>query len=156
MPKIVLTTHIEAPAEVCFDLMRDIRLHTQTTVETNERAVAGVTDGMIGLGQTVTFEGKHFGIRQRLTVKVVEFERPSLFVDEMIEGRFKSFKHVHKFMEADGGTRMIDTLEWTSPLGILGRLVDKLLLERHLRDLVTTRNGRLKHIAEQKRAPVRN
>ncbi len=152
MPTIILESFIAAPAETCFDLMRDIRLHTETTVETDERAVAGVTDGMIGLGQTVTFEGTHFGMRQRLTVKVVKFERPHLFVDEMIEGRFRSFKHIHEFAERERGTLMIDIVEWTSPFGILGRIVDKLLLERHLRDLVTNRNARLKQIAEQRLA----
>ena len=149
MPTIVLETYINASPAVCFDLMRDIRLHTETTVETKEKALAGVKDGMIGLGQTVTFEGTHFGMRQRLTVKVVEFERPHLFVDEMIEGRFKSFKHMHEFFERDGGTLMVDTLRWASPFGIVGRLVDKLVLERHLRHLVATRNARLKQIAEQ-------
>ncbi len=148
MPKFVIETHINASPETCFDLMRDVRLHTETTAQTDERAISGVTEGMIGLGQTVTFEGTHFGMRQRLTVKVIAFERPTLFVDEMIEGRFKSFKHIHEFMLQDGGTFMRDTLEWTSPFGIIGRLMDKLLLERHLRDLVSKRNEKLKEIAE--------
>lgn len=148
MPTLILETQINAPIEVCFDLMRDIGLHTETTTHTNEKAVAGVTDGPIGLGQTVTFEGTHFGIRQRLTVKVVEFDRPGLFVDEMIDGTFRTFRHAHEFYPQAGATLMRDTLTWTSPFGILGRIVDKLLLERHLRDLVTGRNGRLKAIAE--------
>lgn len=128
--------------------MRDVRLHTQTTAHTNEKAVAGVTSGMIGLGQTVTFEGTHFGMRQRLTVEVTACDRPNLFVDEMIEGKFRSFKHTHEFSETSGVTLMRDTVIWTSPFGILGRLVDKLILERHLRDLVTGRNKMLKEIAE--------
>ncbi len=148
MPKLVIETHINASAETCFDLMRDVRVHTQTTSQTNERAVAGVTDGMIGLGQTVTFEGTHFGMRQRLTVKVTAFDRPTLFVDDMVEGRFKSFKHIHEFTPQDGGTLMRDTLQWTSPLGIVGRIVDKLVLEKHLFDLVSKRNEMLKEIAE--------
>ena len=148
MPTVILETLIDAPLEVCFDLIRDIRIHTQTALETKERAVAGVTEGKIGLGQMVTFEGKHFGIRQKLTVKIVEFERPGLFVDEMTEGSFKSFRHIHEFFPLDGGTLMRDTLTWTSPFGILGKIVDKLLLERHLRKLVSTRNARLKEIAE--------
>ncbi len=148
MPSIILETHINASPETCFDLMRDIRIHTQTTSQTNEKTVAGVTDGKIGLGQTVTFEGTHFGMRQRLTVKVTAFEWPRLFVDEMIEGRFRSFKHIHEFTPEKGGTLMRDTLEWTSPFGILGRVIDRLLLERHLRDLVGTRNRKLKEIAE--------
>ncbi len=128
--------------------MRDVRIHTQTTSQTNEKAVAGVTDGMIGLGQTVTFEGTHFGMRQRLTVKVTAFERPTLFVDEMVEGRFKSFKHIHEFTPQNGGTLMRDTLEWTSPFGIIGRLVEGVLLEKHLHSLVSKRNQILKEIAE--------
>lgn len=148
MPQLVLETFIHAPADVCFDLMRDIRIHTETTAQTNESAVAGVTDGMIGLGQSVTFEGRHFGMRQRLTVQVIEFDRPRLFVDEMTEGRFKTFKHIHEFTEAEKGTLMKDMLIWTSPFGILGKIIDKLLLRNHLRNLVRMRNVRLKEIAE--------
>lgn len=148
MPAFTLETFINAPSETCFDLVRDVRIHTQTTSQTNERAVSGVTDGKIGFGQTVTFEGKHFGMRQRLTVRVTEFDRPRLFVDEMTEGRFKTFRHIHEFTPENGGTLMRDTLEWTSPFGILGWVVDRLLLERHLRDLVGTRNQKLKEIAE--------
>ena len=148
MPTIHLKTYIVAPAEVCFDLMRDIRIHTKTTAKTNEVAIAGVTSGKIGLGQTVTFEGRHFGVRQRLTVKVIEFDRPRLLVDEMIEGNFKTFKHIHEFTEIEGGTLMRDTLIWTSPFGILGSIVDKLVLERHLLNLVSTRNAQLTKIAE--------
>lgn len=148
MSTIILETLINAPAEACFDLIRDIRIHTQTTAQTNEKAVAGVTDGLIGLGQTVTFEGTHFGIRQRLRVKVVEFDRPRRFVDAMIEGSFKSFVHIHEFEPRDGGTLMRDTLIWQSPFSILGMIVDKLVLERHLTKLVSTRNARLKALAE--------
>ena len=148
MSKIVLETFIAASAEICFDLMRDIRIHTETTSRTNEKAIAGVTDGKIELGQSVTFEGTHFGMRQRLTVEVVEFERPVRFVDEMTEGNFTTFKHIHDFSPQGNGTLMRDTIVWTSPFGVLGRIVDKLMLERHLRDLVTTRNAKLKDLAE--------
>jgi ligand-binding SRPBCC domain-containing protein len=149
MPEILIETQIHAPAERCFDLMRDIRLHTETTAHTHEKAVDGVTDGMIGVGQKVTFEGTHFGIRQRLTVEVTEFDRPHLFVDEMTEGTFRSFKHVHQFVQARSGTLMRDTLIWRSPYGVLGKIVDRLFLERHLRDLVATRNAKLKEVAEK-------
>ena len=148
MPTIILETLISASAEVCFDLMRDIRIHTETTAQTDEKAVAGLTDGKIGLGQTVTFEGTHFGLRQRLTIRVIEFDRPRRFVDAMTEGRFKSFVHIHEFESSGGETLMKDTVIWESPFGILGRIVDRLLLERHLTQLVSTRNAKLKEIAE--------
>ena len=43
---------------------------------------------------------------------------------------------------------MSDTLIWESPFGLLGRIVDRLLLKRHLTQLVSTRNAKLKEIAE--------
>ena len=148
MPTLILETLIEAPPEICFDLMRDVRIHRQTTAQTNEKPVADVTAARIGLGQTVTFEGTHFGIRQRLTIRVVEFDRPRRFVDAMTEGRFKSFVHIHEFEPRDGGTLMRDMLIWDSPFGILGEIADRLLVEGHLTRLVSTRNSRLKNIAE--------
>ena len=129
--------------------MRDIRIQTETAAQTNEKAIAGITDGKIGLGQTVTFEGTHFGIKQRLTVIVIEFDRPKRFVDAIIEGSFKSFVHIHEFDPQGDATLMRDTLIWTSPFGILGKVVDKLLLERHLTRLVQARNARLKALAEE-------
>lgn len=156
MPTFTIETFIDAPAEVCFDLMRDVTVHIETTSQTDERAVAGVTRGVMELGQTVTFEGRHFGIRQRLTVAVTEFERPRLFVDEMTEGVFESFKHVHEFTDGGGGTLMRDTLIWSTPFGMLGRIADRFFVERHLRDLVATRNARLKQIAESRVSELRS
>lgn len=149
MPILIIETEINAPPEICFDLVRDISLHLQTAKNTNEKAVAGKTQGRIALGETVTFEGKHFGIRQRLTVKIAEFERPRFFTDEMIEGVFKKFKHKHEFIQKGGGTLMRDTLEWISPFGFLGSIVDKILLENHLRKFVSRRNLMLKQTAEK-------
>ena len=140
---------IEAPAEGCFDLMRDIRIHTQTTAQTHERVIGGVTAGRLELGQVVTFKGRHFGLTQRLTVKVIEFDRPHRFVDEMASGSFSSFVHVHEFKPTEHGTLMIDTVSWRSPLGIIGRIVDTLLLKRHLTSRIGNRNAALKAIAEQ-------
>jgi ligand-binding SRPBCC domain-containing protein len=151
MPTIIIETEIKAPPEVCFDLVRDISLHLKTASETKERAVKGVTNGKIGLGQTVTFEGVHFGFKQKLTVEVTGFDPPHLFVDEMTEGIFKSFKHVHEFTPNQLGTLMRDTLVWESPLGILGKMADKLFLVSYLKAFVMRRNSKLKELAENSR-----
>lgn len=143
MPTIVLETKINAPAEVCFDLMRDARLHAGTT-----RFDDGSADGQVCLGQIVTFASERFGFKQRLTVKVIECERPRLFVDEMTAGFFKSFRHVHEFLPLENGVLLKDTFIWTSPFGIFGKILDRLLIEKHLRSLATGRNAKLKEIAE--------
>lgn len=148
MPTLIIETLINASPEVCFDLVRDISLHLQTAGKTNEKAVAGKTRGKIALGETVTFEGKHFGFTQRLTVKITEFKKPFHFTDEMIEGNFKSFKHTHEFIPQNNQTLMRDTLIWISPLGILGKIFDALLLKNYLRKFVMRRNVEIKKAAE--------
>jgi ligand-binding SRPBCC domain-containing protein len=120
----------------------------ESTSRTKERAIAGVTSGLISLGETVTWEAMHFGIKQRLTSRITYFEPPYLFVDEMVRGVFHSFAHLHEFKPVPGGTLMLDTFRYESPLGPLGRLADELFLERYMRRLLRERNRYLKHAAE--------
>jgi len=73
MVTIVCETIIHASREICFDLARDIDAHCVSTGKTQERAVAGRTSGLIEMSETVTFEAVHFGVRQRLTSRIVQF-----------------------------------------------------------------------------------
>jgi len=149
MPVIRLETHIDAPPERCFDLARDVEVHVDSTSRTRERAVAGVTSGLLGPGDVVTWEAVHFGRRQRLTARVTRFERPGLFEDEMVRGAFRSFTHRHEFRPAGGGgTLMVDTFRYRSPLGMLGVLADRLFLERYMRRFLAERAAFLKRAAE--------
>lgn len=148
MPTIVLEITIHAPIERCFDLARDIGFHCQSTGGTNEKAVAGVTIGLIGPGETVTFEATHFGVRQRLTSRITEFEYPHRFVDEMLHGAFHSLHHLHEFEPVPEGTRMRDTMTYVSPLGWLGLLADTLFLESYMTRFLQKRNDHLKRVAE--------
>jgi hypothetical protein len=50
---IELETEIAAPPERCFLLSLSIDLHMESTAPTRERAIAGVTRGIIGPGQTI-------------------------------------------------------------------------------------------------------
>ncbi len=97
MPKIELHTHINAPIGKVFDLSRSIDLHMRSTAQTGEQAIAGKTAGLMEPGETVTWRAKHFGIWQKLTSKITEFNYPTFFADEMVSGAFKSFRHEHHF-----------------------------------------------------------
>ena len=148
MPLITLTTQIAAPVATVFDLSRSIDLHVESTSQTDERAVAGRTAGLIELGETVTWEATHFIVRQRLTVRIEQFDRPHHFRDSMVSGAFSRFDHDHHFEENDLGTLMTDKFDFTSPLGLLGHIANGLFLTRHMRKLLETRNKLVKSIAE--------
>ncbi len=148
MAVIVLETEIGATPEQCFDPSLSVDLHARSMSHTGERAIAGITTGLMGLGDTVTWEAKHLGVRQRLTVRITEYERPHQFVDEQVRGAFKSMRHVHEFVPVAGGTLMKDNFRYMVPLGGLGMLVDKLFLEGYMRKLLSARNECLKRAAE--------
>lgn len=148
MPIIELHTHINAPVEKVFDMARDIDLHVHSTKHTGEQAIAGKTSGLIGLGESVTWRAKHFGIWQQLTSRVTAFNYPVYFTDEMVKGAFKSFRHEHHFVAEGNGTLMRDVFVFESPFGVLGRLFNRLVLVKYMTGLLLERNRVIKEYAE--------
>ena len=60
MAVINLETVIDAPQERVFDLARSINAHQDSTEGTSERAVDGVTSGLLGPEGEVTWEVRPF------------------------------------------------------------------------------------------------
>ncbi|MFZ3579679.1 SRPBCC family protein [Virgibacillus sp. DJP39] len=148
MPVIKHEEFIVAPLELCFDLARNVDIHTRTTPGTKEKAIGGVVTGLLEEGDIVTWEATHFGIRQRLTAKVIHMKKPYSFVDVMVKGAFHSFHHTHQFLQEADGTIMIDTFDYKSPLGFIGSAADRLFLANYMRQFIVSRAKELKKLAE--------
>jgi ligand-binding SRPBCC domain-containing protein len=148
MPRIEIATSIHALRELCFDLARDIDLHTRSTPGTYEKAVAGVTTGLIGLGEQVTWEATHLGIRQRLTSRITAFDFPRHFRDSQVLGAFRWFDHDHLFETSGDVTIMRDVFEYQAPFGLLGTCADLMFLRRYLTTFLTKRSLVIKAVAE--------
>ncbi|GAC1452424.1 MAG: hypothetical protein PVSMB4_12820 [Ktedonobacterales bacterium] len=148
MPTIRLETYVHAPPERCFDLSLSVDVHAQSQAYAHERPIAGVLAGGMHLGDTVTWEAVHFGIKQHLTSQITTYERPSRFTDEMVAGIFPELHHTHIFVPQSHGTLMTDIFTFRAPLGILGRLAEILFLTRYMKGLLLSRNRYLKQVAE--------
>jgi len=149
MITITIATPIHAPIQRCFDAARDLDLHVRSFAHTNEVAVAGRTSGLIGAGEEVTWRGRHFGITQHFTSKITAFDEPHYFQDTMQRGAFESFVHDHRFEQSGDVTIMTDHLEFSAPLGILGRIAEVLVLRRYLERLLTSRAAVISTAARQ-------
>lgn len=151
MSKVEEVTVIQAPIERCFDLARSVEVHLAGNVHCGESAVAlaGVTSGLIGMAQRVTWRAKHFGVWQRLTSEITAMDRPVYFQDTMIRGAFRFMKHDHFFQPlSPDATEMKDIFCFAAPLSILGRLAEIVFLRRYMQALLHERNVVLKRIAE--------
>ena len=147
---MVVETWIAAPRQRCFDAARDLDLHVTSLSYTNEQAVSGRTSGLIELGEEVTWRARHFGVYQHFTSKITAFEPPGYFQDTMQRGAFKSFVHDHFFSAGvEGGTTMKDVLEFSAPLGVIGRITEKLVLRAYLERLLAARAAVIKNAVER-------
>jgi len=154
MPTIHLTTLILAPIERVFDLSRSINLHKIAVAHTEEKAVAGVTTGLIKEQETVTWQAKHFFKIRQFTSKITAMKMPESFLDEMIKGDFKSFAHQHHFKSIDNGTIMIDIVDFETPYGVIGQLLNTFYLKTYIEKLLVKRNAVIKEYAESNKWKV--
>lgn len=149
MATIHLTTSIRAPINACFDAARSVDAHLSSAIGTSEKVIAGRMTGSFEAGDIVTWEARHLGIRQRLTVEISRMIEPTFFEDKMLKGAFKSMRHEHHFAEENGFTIMTDLFQYETPFGILGALFDKLYLESYMRRFLQKRNLHLKQVLER-------
>ena len=153
MASFVLERTIDAPVERVFALSLDVDVHVDSMTTHAERIVGGVRSGQMIEGDTVTWSARHFGIRFRMTSLVFDVDAPRSFSDRQLRGPFATFRHRHTFvglpapaaLDEHGAPRtlMRDEIEFRSPFGPLGRLVDALVLRRHLIRLIEQRNDTL-------------
>lgn len=136
-----IITDVDLNVDELFTRSLDIDVHLQSMQHSKERAIGGVTSGQIGLGESVTWRAKHFGVWFTMTSRITALEYPYRFVDEQTSGPFRAFRHEHAFEPTLHGTRMVDTITIASP--VFGVVVERLILVPYLRRLIETRNRSL-------------
>jgi len=148
MPLIKVETKINADIKTCFDLTRDVDFYQKSLERSKEIAIGGKISGLVNLNDSIVWEAKHLGFVRHITLKVTEFDTPNLFVDELVKGGFKAYKHEHIFRESEDKTIMIDKFYFESPFGVIGKFVDWIFLKKYMTNLLKTRNKTLKEKAE--------
>ena len=111
------------------------------------------TAGQIGRGDIVRWAAWLWGVVPvRHTSKIVTLVEDdgrggAHFVDQMTTGVFAAYRHEHVFRPVEegplGATEMVDEVTWTSPLGPLGALADRLFVRRTLDRLLAARNAEI-------------
>lgn len=149
MGRFEVTTGIAAPPRRVFDLSLEVEVHTASMAGSGERVIGGVSSGRMKLGDTVTWQARHFGLRWRMTSLISACDPPGHFVDEQVTGPFKRWCHAHHFEpDGNGGTVMRDIVDFAAPLGPLGAIAEFIVLNRYMPRLVRIRNDHVKAAAE--------
>ncbi len=148
--KIQSTRLIKASAQQCFDLLRDIDVHTYTSRIISGKAIAGKTSGKSELHDSTTWSAKFFGLRFTLAVKITEYIAPTRLVESLEQGLFLEFGHVYTCQALDDSTtKVTDAFTFTSPFGLLGRIFDALILEPIMKRNLEARLADIQQLAEK-------
>lgn len=154
MTSITAITIISAPIDVCFRLSLNVDLELLAAKDYTIKAIAGVTTGIIGAGERVTWQTKQFGIWITHTTEITRYEPFVYFQDSMVKGLFHSFRHDHFFHPLSATkTEMRDEMHFTMPVLLAGVVSERLIVKGRLANLLRKRNDAIRNDAEATAAP---
>lgn len=85
-------------------------------------------DGHIRPGARVRLEQRVALWRHEMVFEHFVLEPPHRFGERQIRGPFQRFEHVHEFLEAQKGTRVVDSVTFELPWRLGGSLAERLVV----------------------------
>lgn len=83
-------------------------------------------------GTLIDYRLRLFGVPIGWQTRIEVFEPPRRFVDTQLRGPYRLWRHLHEFTVVDGGTWMVDSVEYALPGGPIGALAHVLWVRRTL------------------------
>jgi ligand-binding SRPBCC domain-containing protein len=117
---------VKSPIERVWHFYTDIKHLEIITPKEIELKIISTTNQNIVQGQEIWVSGKIIEkIRRMKWHSKITFLKAHEYIDEMLSGPFKKWRHLHTFHSIDGKqTEVIDEVEFELPFGILGKLFE--------------------------------
>ena len=125
MPTFRFRFVVQAPIQDVWKFYTDVKhLEIITPKEMDLKIINSSSQNIIQ-GQEIWLSGKIMANRRNRWHSKITFLKKYEYIDEMLTGPFKTWKHSHKFDDLDGGrTEIIDEIQFELPYGIFGRLFE--------------------------------
>ena len=91
-------------------------------------------------GRLIDYRLKVHGIPIQWRARISVWEPPFRFVDEQVKGPYRAWIHEHLFQEVQGGTQVIDRVQYAA---IGGELIEKLFVRRDVEKIFEYRSRKL-------------
>jgi ligand-binding SRPBCC domain-containing protein len=128
---------IKCSIERVWDFYTDIKHLEFITPTEMQLRIIRATSQRLGEGAEVWLSGKL--VTRSTWHSKVTYLKPYEYVDEMLSGRFKTWRHLHRFRKVgEDQTEVIDEIEFELPYGMLGKVFERYAC-RQLRSVFTHR-----------------
>lgn len=151
MPKIHLTSFIQAPVERVFNLSRHLAIRKLALQQGREQILSSSSDSLVQQGETITLRARHLGKTREITARIVDISQPERFTEEQVKGDLKSYRHECHFKPAENGTILIDVVEYEGPRDLLGSIASALFLKSYLESMLKKKNDLIRQYAESEK-----
>jgi ligand-binding SRPBCC domain-containing protein len=99
-------------------------------------------DGKMYPGQIISYVVTPvLGIPMSWTTEITHVVNNKYFVDEQRFGPYSFWHHQHWFREVEGGIEMTDIVNYSLPLGFLGRIANSLFVKNKLQEIFDFRES---------------
>ena len=147
MAEIVKAIDINAPVEKVFNYVADA--HNALTYMPNFSRFQPVGQPESGLGAKVEAAGEMMGIHFNTVLEIIEFEDNRKLVSRSTQG-IKSLSRWQFKPLPNGGTEVTFVSDYSLPGSMLGRLFDKLIMEKEVEKNTVQTLVNLKKVLEGK------
>ncbi len=127
------TTIVPAGLTEVFEVFRNPRNLEAFTPSWLGFRIISTSDEVVRQGTTIRYRLSLGGFPISWESRITEYAELSHFADEQINGPYRSWYHRHTFEAVPGGVQMTDVVDYTLPLGPLGRIVHWLVVRHQLR-----------------------
>jgi len=86
------------------------------------------------------------GMPQRWRTLIAEYDPPHSFMDVQLRGPYRKWEHTHTLREVEGGTLMIDDIDYELPLGWLGSVIAGWFVRRQLAHVFAYRQAQIERL----------
>ena len=107
--------------------------------------ILSVLDQEVYEGMLIDYKVKPiFGISMHWRTEICKVKHKVYFTDRQLIGPYKVWEHTHSFVPKNGGVQMQDLVNYQLPLGVIGKLVNYLLVKRKIKSIFDYREEALK------------
>jgi ligand-binding SRPBCC domain-containing protein len=94
------------------------------------------------------------GLPLSWVTEITHVDEPYSFIDEQRFGPYRFWHHRHLFREKSDGIEVEDVVHYALPLGVIGRLINRLIIRRRLEEIFEFRRRALEEIFATERTHI--